>query len=47
MQFRKQRISQVGFVRLAVIRLEAPELDFLLLKPGFKKARTTMIAFGF
>ena len=47
LQFRKQRISQVGFVRLAVTRLEAPELDFLLLKPGFKKARTTMIAFGF
>ena len=46
--FRKQRsyISQVGFVRLATIRLEAPVLDFLLLKPAFKKARTTVIAFG-
>ena len=28
------------------IRLEAPELDFLLLKPAFKKASTTMIAFS-
>ena len=44
--FRKQNISQIGFVRLAVIRLEAPELDLLLLKPAFKTARTTMIAFG-
>ena len=26
-------ISQIGIVRLEVIRLEAPELDFLLLKP--------------
>ena len=45
--FRKQKISQVGFVRIVVIRLEAPALDFLLLKPAFKKASTTMIAFGF
>ena len=45
--FRKQKISQVGFVRIAVIRLEAPELDFPLLKPAFKKASTTMIDFGF
>ena len=30
--FRKQMISQTGIVRL-VIRLEAPELDFRLLKP--------------
>ena len=37
---------QVGFVRLAVIRLEAPGLNFLLLKPAFKKASTTMIAFN-
>ena len=37
--FRKQKISQVGFVHLASIRLEAPELDFFLLKPAFKKAR--------
>ena len=44
--FRKQNISHVAFVRLAVIRLEAPELDLLLLKPAFKTARTTMIAFG-
>ena len=47
---RKQKISQVGFVRIAVIRvirLEAPALDFLLLTPAFKKASTTMIAFGF
>ena len=43
--FRKQKISQVGFVCLAVLRLEAPELDFLL-KPAFKKASTTMIAFS-
>ena len=43
--FRKQKVSQVGFVRLAVLRLEAPELDFLL-KPAFKKASTTMIAFS-
>ena len=26
-------ISQIGIVRLEVIRLEAPELDFPLLKP--------------
>ena len=26
-------ISQIGIVRLEVIRLEAAELDFLLLKP--------------
>ena len=42
-----QKISQVGFIRLAVIRLEAPKLDFLLLKPAFKKASTMLIAFGF
>ena len=29
--FCKQKISQAGFVRLEVIRSEAPELDFLLL----------------
>ena len=29
----KQKISKVGFVRLAVIRLEALGLDFPLLKP--------------
>ena len=42
--FRKQKISQEGFVCLAVIRLEAPELNFLLLKPAFKKVSMTMIA---
>ena len=42
--FRKQKISQVGFVRLAVIRLEALGLNFILLKPAFK-ASTTMIGF--
>ena len=45
--FHKQKISQVGFVCLAVVRLEARELDFLVLKPAFKKASTTMIALGF
>ena len=45
--FRQQKISQVGFVRLTVKRLEAPGLNcFLLLKPAFKKASTTMIGFG-
>ena len=39
-------VSQsVGFVLLAVIRLEAPGLNFILLKPAFMKASTTMIAF--
>ena len=33
-----------GFVHLAVIRLEAPGLNFILLKPAFK-ASTTMIGF--
>ena len=42
--FRKQKISQVGFIRLAVIRLEAPGLNYILLKPAFK-ANTTMIGF--
>ena len=37
--------QSVGFVLLAVIRLEAPGLNFILLKPAFKKASTTMIAF--
>ena len=44
--FCKRKISHVGFVSLAVIRLEAPGLNFLLLKPTFKKASMTMIAFG-
>ena len=45
--FRQQKISQVGFVRFAVKRLEAPGLNcFLLLKPAFKKASTKMIGFG-
>ena len=43
--FRKQKIIQVGFVRIAVIRLEAPPLDFVLLKPAFKKESTRMISF--
>ena len=43
--FRKQKISQVGFVSIAVIRFEAPTLDFVLLKLAFKKESTTMIAF--
>ena len=43
--FRKH-ISQVGFVRLVAIRLEAPGLDFLLLKATLKKASTMMIASG-
>ena len=38
--FRKQEISQVGFGRLAVIRLEAP------LKPAFKKASAMTKAFS-
>ena len=44
--FRKQKISQVGFVRFVVIRLEAPGLNVLLLKPAFNKVSTAMIAFG-
>ena len=43
--FRKRKISRVRFVHLAVIRLEVPGLNFLLLKPTFKKASTTVIAF--
>ena len=46
LRFCKRKISHVGFVSLAVIRLEAPGLNFLLLKPTFKKASMTMIAFG-
>ena len=37
--FRKQMISQAGFVRLAVITLEAPELDFRLLKAALRARR--------
>ena len=45
--FRQQKISQVGFVRFTVKRLEAPGLNcFLLLRSAFKKASTTMIGFG-
>ena len=45
--FRQQKISQVGFVRFTVKRLEAPGLNcFLLLRSAFKKATTTMIGFG-
>ena len=44
--FRKQKISQVGFVRLVVIRLEAPGLNAVSLKPAFNKASRAMIAFG-
>ena len=44
--FRKQKFSQVGFVRLVVIRLEAPGLNVLSLKPAFNKASRAMIAFG-
>ena len=36
MPFRKQNISHVAFVRLAVIRLEAPELDLLFIKASFQ-----------
>ena len=35
--FRKQKISQVGFVRLTVISLEAPELDFFI-KASFQES---------
>ena len=41
-----KKISQVGFVRLVVIRLEAPGLNVLLLKTAFNKVSTAMIAFG-
>ena len=37
--FRKHKISQVGFVRLAVMRLEAPGLNFILLcKTSFQES---------
>ena len=36
--FRKQKISQVGFVCIAVIRLEAPELDFFFIKASFQES---------
>ena len=42
---RKQKISQVGFVRLVVIRLEAPGLNVLLLKPAFNKASSDSFRF--
>ena len=45
LSFRKQKDQSVGFVLLVVIRLEAPGLNFILLKPAFMKASTTMIAF--
>ena len=41
-----KKISQVGFVRLVVIRLEAPGLNVLLLKTAFNKVSTAMIPFG-
>ena len=41
-----KKISQVGFVRLVVIRLEAPGLNVLLLQTAFNKVSTAMIAFG-
>ena len=41
-----KKISQVGFVRFVVIRLEAPGLNVLLLKTAFNKVSTAMIAFG-
>ena len=41
-----KKISQVGFVRLVVIRLEAPGLNVLLLKTAFNKVSTAMMAFG-
>ena len=42
-----KKISQVGFVRFVVIRLEAPGLNVLLLTTAFNKVSTAMIAFGF
>ena len=37
--FRKQKISQVGFARLAVMRLEAPGVNFILLcKTSFQES---------
>ena len=41
-----KKISQVGFVRLVAIRLEAPGLNVLLLTTAFNKVSTAMIAFG-
>ena len=41
-----KKISQVGFVRFVVIRLEAPGLNVLLLTTAFNKVSTAMIAFG-
>ena len=37
LRFRKQKISQVVFVRLAVLRLEAHELDFFI-KASFQES---------
>ena len=37
--FPKQMISQAAFVRRVVITLEAPELDFLLLKAALRARR--------
>ena len=39
------KISRVGFVCLAVIRLEAPGLNFLLSKPAFTKGSMAIMAF--
>ena len=44
--FRKQKISQVGFVRLAVLRLEAPELDFFI-KASFQESKHDDDSFQF
>ena len=44
--FRKQKISQVGFVRLAVLRLEAPELDFFI-KASFQESEHDDDSFQF
>ena len=41
-----KKISQVGFVRFVVIRLEAPGMNVLLLTTAFNKVSTAMIAFG-
>ena len=44
--FRKQKISQVGFVRRAVLRLEAPELDFFI-KASFQESEHDDDSFQF
>ena len=43
--FTNRKISRVGFVCLAVIRLEAPGLNFLLSKPAFTKGSMAIMAF--